>query len=104
MLPMRPVLAALALSALSACAATEPAAPQTGTPAGPALPAPGADTCGATARAGLIGQPATALERVYILGPVRLIRPNDAITKDELAGRINFGLDAFDRIVTISCG
>ena len=68
------------------------------------LPAPGADTCAASPRAGLIGQPATALERVYILGPVRIIRPGDAVTGDVIPRRINFDLDATDRIMRIFCG
>ena len=53
---------------------------------------------------GLIGQPATALERVYILGPVRIIRPGDAVTGDVIPRRINFDLDATDRIMRIFCG
>ena len=42
-------------------------------------------------RAGRRGEPAACREAACDL-------------LDELAGRINFGLDAFDRIVTISCG
>ena len=101
---MRPFLVLSALLALSACAPTAPGTPGAVPPAGPALPAPGADTCGAAARAALIGQPATALERIYILGPVRVIRPGDAVTMDFVERRINFDLDATDRIVRIFCG
>lgn len=90
---MRPFLALAALLALAACAS-----------APPGTPAPGADTCAASPRAGLIGQPATALERVYILGPVRIIRPGDAVTGDVIPRRINFDLDATDRIMRIFCG
>ncbi len=39
---------------------------------------PGADTCGAGALAGLVGQPATALERRLIMRPVRLVRGGQA--------------------------
>jgi hypothetical protein len=101
---MRPILVLSALLALSACAPTAPGTPGAALPAGPALPAAGADSCGASAQAALIGQPATALERVYLLGPVRVIRPGDAVTMDFVERRINFDLDATDRIVRIFCG
>jgi hypothetical protein len=97
---MRPLLTLAALATLVACAAPLPPAP----PPGPAVPDAASDTCGASARGSLIGQPATALERVYILGPVRIIRPGDAITMDFSEDRINFDLDATDRIVRIFCG
>ena len=106
-----PVLLLLALLGLAACAAP-PAAPPSaadlpgvpGVPDGPALPRPEADTCRAALRGNLIGQPVTALERVYILGPVRILRPGDAMTRDYLAPRINFALDPADRILRIFCG
>lgn len=91
--------ALLLLPLLAACAAPVP--PQ---PALPPLPAPSEDTCNATPRAALIGQPATALERVYILGPVRIIRPGEGVTMDFSPARINFDLDATDRIARIFCG
>jgi hypothetical protein len=90
----------LPVLALTACAAPMPPAP----PPGEAVPALAEDTCGASAQAALIGQPATALERVYILGAVRIIRPGDAVTMDFSETRINFDLDATDRIVRIFCG
>lgn len=87
------------LLVLAACAA-----PVTAPPPGPAVPDPAADTCNASGRAALIGQPATALERVYILGPVRIIRPGDAVTMDYMESRINFELDPVDRIMRVYCG
>ena len=97
---MRPLLILAALAGLTACAAPMPPAPAPG----PAVPDASSDTCGASSRAALIGQPATALERVYILGPVRIIRPGDAVTMDFIDTRINFDLDATDRITRIFCG
>jgi hypothetical protein len=95
----------LPLLLLAACAAPVPGpAPVPAPPAGPALPPPDQDTCNANARSALIGQPATALERVYILGQVRIIRPGDAVTMDFSESRINFDLDSTDRIVRIFCG
>ncbi|GGL62889.1 I78 family peptidase inhibitor [Wenxinia marina] len=73
-------------------------------PAGPAVPAAADDTCGAAGRGALIGRDVTALERVLILGPVRLIRPGDAITEDFRPARINFEIDGAERIARIRCG
>lgn len=69
-----------------------------------ALPDPIADTCNAAAYGDLIGQPATALERVLLLGKVRVIRPNDAVTMDYRTERINFMITEDERIMDIRCG
>ena len=73
----------------------------------PALP-PGVpvaeDTCNAAKYANLIGQDATALERVLLMGPVRVIRPNMGVTMDYSATRINFAIDEGNRITGITCG
>jgi hypothetical protein len=102
---MRIILAAKTvaiMAALAACAPM-PAAPPVSSP-GPSVPDAANDTCNAGANAALIGQPATALERVLIMAPVRIIRPGDAVTMDFMESRINFELDQFDRIVRIFCG
>ncbi len=83
----------IAFIVLAGCAATT----QT-------LPVQGADTCGAAAYGTLIGQDATALERVLLLGPVRVIRPNDAVTMDFLPARINFIIGEDETIQRINCG
>ena len=62
------------------------------------------DTCGATELAGLIGQDASALERVLLLQPVRVIQPGMAVTLDYGPDRINFEIDADNRIARIYCG
>jgi uncharacterized lipoprotein YmbA len=79
---------------LAACASTQ--AP----PATPSLP----DTCGVGAYTYLIGQPATALERVLIMQEVRIIRPWTMVTMDYRAGRINFKISDQDMIADASCG
>lgn len=74
---------------------------------GPGLPpvAPIAeDTCNAAQYANLIGQDATALERVLLMGPVRVIRPGIGVTMDYSAARINFAIDESNQIARISCG
>ncbi len=73
---------------------------------GPSLfngPAPGEDGCNGRQYAGLIGQDQTALERVLIMRPVRVIRPGDAVTEDFSPQRINFVIGADGRIADIGC-
>ena len=67
-------------------------------------PAPAEDTCNAAEYADLVGKPATALERVLLLGKVRVIRPNQAVTMDYWPDRINFMIDEDARIGSITCG
>ncbi len=62
------------------------------------------DTCGATELAWLIGQDASALERVLLLQPVRVIQPGMAVTMDYGPDRINFEIDTRNRIARIYCG
>lgn len=82
---------------LSACDATVPV------PNGPPTPEPSQDTCNASQYSALIGQDATALERVLILSQVRVIRPGQAVTMDFRPERINFNVDGANRITSISC-
>jgi len=62
------------------------------------------DTCGAAEQAALIGQDVTALERVLLLGQVRVIRPGTVVTQDYRPERINFMIGQDDRITQITCG
>lgn len=73
-------------------------------PALPSVPAGADDTCAAAPYAGLVGQDATALERVEIMREIRIIRPGMAVTRDFRAGRINFDIDVTNRITRIYCG
>lgn len=61
------------------------------------------DTCNASQYAALIGEDATALERVLLLGQVRVIRQNQAVTMDFRPERINFNVGSDNRIRSISC-
>ncbi len=67
-------------------------------------PLPALDTCEASNFAGLIGQPATELEKVLIIRMVRVIRPGDAVTMDMRAERINFEVSGDETIERIFCG
>ena len=100
----------LLLLVLAGCATAPPAPSPSATP----LPAAAADTCGARAHAGLLGQPATALERQLVLRPVRLLRdgPPGPVRPDRLTFHIATppGTPAdrpprlAERITAISCG
>ena len=90
------LLAALAVSACSG----QPRAPGEARP--PAVETEGA--CGAAKYGALLGQPSEALEKVLILAPVRIIRPGSAVTMDFIAHRLNFQIDAANRIARITCG
>ena len=89
--------ASLALMLLAACVA-EPAF------RGPPVPEPAEDSCDARPHGGRIGEPAAALEKVLILGRVRVIRPDTPVTMDFVPERINFDLDGADVIRRIWCG
>lgn len=94
--------AALAL-VLAGCAVVDsPAAPRS--VEAPAVPVAQDDTCAAAPYADLIGQPGTALERVLILRPIRILRPDTPVTQEIMARRINFVIDRDDRITRIFCG
>ncbi|MDX8346690.1 I78 family peptidase inhibitor [Cognatiyoonia sp. IB215446] len=73
-------------------------------PASEPLPPTLEDTCGAREYGDLIGQDVTALERVLILGPVRVIRPGDMVTMEFLPDRVNFGISEDEKVIEVSCG
>lgn len=91
-------IAALAL--LAACGATG------GGDGAAVVPGRGADPvpCGAAAHLALIGQPLTALPGDEVAGPLRVIRPGDAVTEDFNPTRLNVSLSADGTIAALSCG
>lgn len=95
---MKKLLAIAPIVFLVACEAAVTPPPTTD----PVL-TPEQDTCSARQYFRLIGQDVTALERVMIIGEVRIIRPGDAVTMDYRADRINFNLDSNDKIESITC-
>lgn len=86
------------------CGAILLAACQTVEPPPPSRNLVDLKACGADQYTDLIGQDATALERVLILGRVRVIRPTDIITQDFRPDRINFMIGGDERIDSIRCG
>ncbi len=63
----------------------------------------GPDTCGAEGYRNLIGTPVAAITLPRDL-PYRIVGPEDAVTMDFLADRVNFHTDAEGVIVRVACG
>lgn len=62
------------------------------------------NTCDGERYGTLVGQDATALERVLILGQVRVIRPGMVVAQDYRPERINFEIGPDGRVARIVCG
>lgn len=60
--------------------------------------------CGADQQQDLIGKTETALKGISFDGPVRIIHPGTAVTKDYRTNRINFDIDENGIITRIYCG
>ncbi len=60
-------------------------------------------SCGAEALTHLIGQPVSAFEAFGHKGPVRVIRPGQAVTMDYRHDRLNVVLDDQDVITGVNC-
>lgn len=96
------ILRGVALLALGLMAGCAPRAPEP--PPRASVPQAETDLCDAGSYAGLTGQDGTALERVLLLGQVRVIRPGDAVTMDLRPERINFEIGTDGRIARVFCG
>ena len=89
----------LAITALAACQTVTP-------PPGAALEGTDAKTCEATARAtneNLLGTPASSIDATAS-GGRRVIGPNDAVTMDYNAARLNLETDGAGRLRRAYCG
>lgn len=82
---------------LAGCGAVTTPAPKAG---GAATKGP--DTCNAAAHQGLIGMDAAS--SLALPEPKRLVGPNDAVTTEFNAARLNVQLDDTDTIIGITCG
>ena len=67
-------------------------------------PAPPTGTCGAADLQGLVGQPASVLQRMKFGTVTRITRPGQAVTMDYSDGRLNIHVDGAERIERVSCG
>ncbi|MEM1235838.1 MAG: I78 family peptidase inhibitor [Pseudomonadota bacterium] len=87
----------LAVATLCACAVTDsPSTSEADAAAGAA--------CGADELQRLIGLGQEELLKEEILGPVRTIRPGDAVTADFMANRLNIVLDDTNTVTRVNCG
>ncbi|MGJ8597105.1 I78 family peptidase inhibitor [Sulfitobacter sp.] len=82
---------------LAGCGAVTTQAPQIG-----GAVTTGPDTCNAAAHQGLIGMDAAS--SLALPEPKRLVGPNDAVTTDFNASRLNIQLNETDNIIAITCG
>lgn len=75
--------------------------PETG-PSAPANTVPAA--CGAAELQNMVGMPASAAETATFQQTTRFIRPMTPITEDYSEERLNFDIDANEKISRIWCG
>ncbi|MGL4311025.1 MAG: I78 family peptidase inhibitor [Paracoccaceae bacterium] len=75
--------------------------PETG-PSAPANTVPAA--CGAAELQNMVGMPASAAETATFRQTTRIIRPMTPITEDYSEERLNFDIDANEKISRIWCG
>lgn len=65
---------------------------------------PGPDSCGSSEMAHLMGIERAQLENIAFSQPVRILGPNDIMTMDFRAERVNFTLDDSGKVTRIWCG
>ncbi|MCL4187087.1 MAG: hypothetical protein KJZ85_05715 [Rhodobacteraceae bacterium] len=81
-----------------------PGTPTTDLPGTGVPPGPGADACGASGVQHLVGRNVSAIRNMAFRGPVRILRPGDAMTMEFAPRRINFIVTAAGTIEEITCG
>ena len=92
-----PILPTVAVALLASCAPLAFAPPADG-PGSPAV-------CNAEALSSeFVGQDASVLFATTFIAPIRIIHPGDAVTEDFNPARINFVLDASERVTRVYCG
>ena len=96
MSPFTPLLAASALL-FTACAPLPPGSPL--------QVSDSTASCNAEVLSSeFVGQDASVLLATTFTAPIRIIRPGDAVTEDFNPARINFVLDANERVTQVYCG
>jgi hypothetical protein len=85
-----------ALVLLAACV------PEVPPPPGP--PPVGGGRCGAEQLQGLVGQPASVLEKMRFAPPTRIIRPGQPVTEDYSEDRLNIAINRAEQIESVTCG
>jgi hypothetical protein len=92
---MRAALMGLLLLASCASAAEQPAAPTE--------PPSAEDTCGVSGFRHLVGADAAAIDRAALPPGARVIGPNDIVTMDYRAERLNIRTDAAGKVSDLGC-
>lgn len=93
---MRGIIIALALGGLTMLAGCVEQTP-------PVAPPVDTDLCKASSYGGLIGQSQAVLKSMMLPAGSRVIGPNDAVTMDFRADRLNIEIGAGGRIEKIAC-
>ncbi len=70
----------------------------------PEGPLPSENACGADQLQDLVGQSAARLQTMRFAGPVRIIRPDTAVTMDFAPNRLNIFIDGAEMIAAVRCG
>lgn len=92
---MRWIVLPAAVLSLAACVPpAPPEAPQ---------PVPPADLCKSADYKGLVGQPRSVLATMLLPAGTRIIGPDDAVTADYRAERLNVEVGAGGRIEQVAC-
>jgi hypothetical protein len=63
-----------------------------------------ADRCGVAMVAAVRGQPFVALAAYRLPGPLRVLYPEQAVTKEVQPTRLNAAVDGVGRVVALFCG
>ncbi|MDF0595997.1 I78 family peptidase inhibitor [Psychromarinibacter halotolerans] len=95
---MRLVMICACCTAIAGCDRVfEPPAPRPPAPVEP-------DACGTGQYRSYIGEPASVLQDIVFVTPMRVVPYNGMVTMDHNPARINFNLDPEGRILTVTCG
>lgn len=92
----------LALALLPACILPVPV-PE-GTPGAFELVIEPGDSCGARGLQEFVGRSEAAVLATTFTAPIRVIRPDEAVTEEFIPERANFRTDASGTIVAVDCG
>ena len=103
----RALLPALALPLLAACVVPIPIPVPEGTPGASEIPlTPGdpGDPCGARGLQEFVGQDGSRVLATTFTAPIRVVGPDDVVTMDYQATRVNFRTDAAGIVTAVDCG
>ena len=62
------------------------------------------DTCGAQSLQNMLGQSASIVPGLALEGPFRIVKPDDIVTQEYNAQRVNFRVNGSGIVTRVSCG